>query len=197
MFNSYSEVWDFYHSDGGEEKLGLTSEEQAREIIHVLVHADEPWREVNCMGLLECVRPRLHEFIRRWTSGESPDIRAVQEGRGGSTDLYTLVDGFMHDLHLLPTFSDRFKHYSKDGSWAHRYSVGEVLEIQSFMGCAAEGSGFVHATHPRIFFAPSKQICYLGSLTTTPPEREVLVLPGSTFKVLHNEGGAIYVSDNV
>ena len=197
MFNAYSEIWDVYNSEGGEELLGLTSEEQARQITHVLAHTDEPGREVNCMGLLECVRPRLHEFIRRWTGSEFSDIRAVQEGRLVCAELYKLIEGFMQDVHFLPAYAGRFCHYSKDFSWARRYNVGDILELKSFMGCASEGSDFVHASDPKIFFTPSSQVCYLGSLTTTPPEREVLILPGSTFKILRNEGGAIYVCDNV
>lgn len=106
-----------------------------------------------------------------------------------------MVDDFLRVAELLPGYSRSFIHYSKDRKWVERYKAGDILKLSSFMGCAAERSDFVHAKVPRVYFEPSSQVRYLGSLITTPPEREVIVMPGSEFKVLHSDGVAIHVCD--
>lgn len=195
MFESLDELWGLYNQDDGAAILGGTSDKQAEQIIRVLAHEQEVGKENWCMGILECVRPDLHEFIACWTGGGYEDIRHAQESGSMPKKLETLISKYLSAMHLLPEASIGFAHYSKDSSWSKRYAVGDTFSLRSFMGCAVEGSEFVHARVPRIFFLPSQQARYLGALTSNPPEREVLVMPGAKFKVLHVEGGAIYVSD--
>jgi hypothetical protein len=191
---SYDDLFEILQ-DGGEELLGAVSDEEARIIVDVLVHAPKPWVEVNCMGILMFVRPSLHKFIERWTGSSFEKIRRVQENKTVCLATSKIVDEFLGVADLLPRYSKSFIHYSKDRKWVEKYRVGDVLSLSSFMGCAAEGSSFVHAKLPRIYFQPSRQVRYLGSLTTTPPEREVIVMPGSEFEVLHSDGVAIHVCD--
>ncbi|MGN2466959.1 hypothetical protein ACTAB1_18415 [Pseudomonas fragariae (ex Marin et al. 2024)] len=197
MFGSVDELWGLYNQEGGAEVLGDTSDQEAEIIIRVLVHEQREGKENWCMGILEYVRPALHDFIASWTGGDYEDIRHAQESGAMPKKLEELISNFFEVVHLLPIILDEFVHYSKDVGWAKRYQVGDTFTLNSFMGCAAKGSKFVHASDPRIFFLPSQQARYLGALTTTPPEREVLIMPGATFKVLHMEGGAIYVGDNL
>lgn len=197
MFGSLDELWKLYKQEGGYAALRDTSDKEAEQIIRVLAHEQEVGKENWCMGILEYVRPDLYEFIACWTGGGYEDIRHAQEGDDMPKKLEALISKFLKAMHLLPMISEKFVHYSKDVCWAKRYKVGDTFTLNSFMGCAVNGSEFAHASVPRIFFLPSRQARYLGALTTTPPEREVLVMPGATFKVLHAEGGAIYVGDNL
>ncbi|POF88363.1 hypothetical protein [Pseudomonas putida] len=192
--HSYDELFEILQG-GGEELLGAVSDEEARIIVDVLAHTPEPWVEANCMGILMYVRPGLHRFIERWTGSSFQKIRQVQENKVVCPTTSKMVDEFLSMAELLPSYSRPFIHYSKDREWAGRYKSGDVLKLSSFMGCAAEGSSFVHAKVPRVYFKSSSQVRYLGSLTTTPPEREVIVMPGSEFKVLHTDGVAIHVCD--
>lgn len=196
MFESLDELWKIYNKEDGGATLRRTSDQEAQQIIRVLAHEREVGKENWCMGVLECVRPELHEFIACWTGGGYEDIRHAQEFGNAPKKIENLISMFLKNMHLLPAVLEGFVHYSKDASWSKRYNVGDTFSLRSFMGCAAEGSDFVHASVPKIFFQASRQARFLGALTTTPPEREVLVMPGATFKVLHIEGGALFVGDH-
>lgn len=152
MFESLDELWGLYNQDDGAVILGGTSEKQAEQIIRVLAHEQEVGKENWCMGILECVRPDLHEFIACWTGGGYEDIRHAQESGSMPKKLETLISKYLSAMHLLPEASIGFVHYSKDSSWSKRYAVGDTFSLRSFMGCAVEGSEFVHARVPRIFF---------------------------------------------
>lgn len=174
MFGSLDELWKLYKQEEGCLILSKTFDQDAERIIRVLASEQEEGKENWCMGILEYVRPDLHKFIKYWTGGGYEDIHHAQESRDIPEALEVLISKFLKGMQPLPEVSEEFTHYSKGNGWAKRYKVGGTFTLNSFMGCAAKGSEFVHADVPGIIFLPSQQARYLGALTTTPPEREVL-----------------------
>jgi hypothetical protein len=148
--------------------------------ISTLAHAenDNGWP----LAMLEAIEPRLSRGLHAWTAKDFGAIRKAQEQ--GALHVGTIAQDLADTIELLPKWNDSATHVSKDSTWFERLSAG-YLELRSFMGCCAPGYNFAYVSHPRarLAFTGLKSARLIGALTRENLEREVVLLPGSRFRV--------------